>query len=89
MPVDRRAPGGGWTSDELIAAVRRPTPERKLELLREVGILDASGRLAKEYRSWGKRVSRTSMSYDAARMQLWLGRDDRENRGRVEPSPRR
>jgi hypothetical protein len=28
-------------------------------MLREVGIIDAKGELAKKYRSWGTRVSRT------------------------------
>ncbi len=56
---DTQAPPGTWTPDELIAAVRRPSAERKLELLREAGILDASGKLAQKYRSWGTRVSRT------------------------------
>jgi hypothetical protein len=45
---------------ELAAAIRRPTLARKLELLREVGILDDKGKLAKKYRSWGTRVSRTT-----------------------------
>lgn len=56
---DTQAPPGTWTPDELIAAVHRPSAERKLELLREAGILDASGKLAQKYRSWGTRVSRT------------------------------
>lgn len=56
---DTQAPPGTWTPDELIAAVHRPSFERKLELLREAGILDASGKLAQKYRSWGTRVSRT------------------------------
>lgn len=45
---------------ELAAAIRKPTLARKLELLREVGILDDKGKLAKKYRSWGTRVSRTT-----------------------------
>lgn len=56
---DTQAPPGTWTPDELIAAVHRPSFERKLELLREAGIFDASGKLAQKYRSWGTRVSRT------------------------------
>lgn len=56
---DTQAPPGTWTPAELIAAVHRPWFERKLELLREAGILDASGKLAQKYRSWGTRVSRT------------------------------
>lgn len=54
-----QAPPGAWTPAELRAALQRPSLARKLELLREVGILDARGRIARMYRSWGRRVSRT------------------------------
>jgi len=33
--------------------------EEKVKMLRDVGILDVDGKLAKKYRSWGGRVSRT------------------------------
>jgi hypothetical protein len=46
----------------LLAALKKPSPTRKQELLRESGILDAKGKIAKKYRSWGNRVSRTAFS---------------------------
>jgi hypothetical protein len=55
-----RQPAAGPAPNELAAAIRKPTLARKLELLREVGILDDKGKLAKKYRSWGTRVSRTT-----------------------------
>jgi hypothetical protein len=58
--VVRPAAGVASAPSELAAAIRRPTLARKLELLREVGILDDKGKLAKKYRSWGTRVSRTT-----------------------------
>ena len=57
--VGRQAAVGAWAPSELAAAIREPTLARKVELLREIGILDAKGKLAKKYRSWGSRVSRT------------------------------
>lgn len=58
--VGRPAAGAASAPNELAAAIRKPTLARKLELLREVGILDDKGKLAKKYRSWGTRVSRTT-----------------------------
>ncbi len=58
--VGRQAAAGAPAPSELAAAIRKPTLARKLELLREVGILDDKGKLAKKYRSWGTRVSRTT-----------------------------
>jgi hypothetical protein len=57
--VGRQSAPGTWSPHQLMAAIRQPTLVRKLELLREVGILDATGKLASKYRSWGTRVSRT------------------------------
>jgi hypothetical protein len=57
--VGRQAAPDAWSPDDLVEAIRLPSLERKIELLREVGILDARGKLASKYRSWGKRVSRT------------------------------
>ena len=42
-----------------MTTVARPSREEKVKMLREVGIIDAKGELAKKYRSWGSRVSRT------------------------------
>jgi hypothetical protein len=57
--VGRQAPVGVWSPKELLDAVRKPSREEKVRMLREVGIIDAKGELAKKYRSWGTRVSRT------------------------------
>jgi hypothetical protein len=48
-----------WSPKELLDAIRRPSREEKLKMLRDVGIIDAKGELAKKYRTWGTRVSRT------------------------------
>jgi hypothetical protein len=58
-PIGRQAAPGVWSPQELLDAIARPSREEKLEMLREVGILDATGKLASKYRSWGTRVSRT------------------------------
>ena len=57
--VGRQAPPGVWSPKDLLDAVARPSREEKVKMLREVGIIDAKGGLAKKYRSWGSRVSRT------------------------------
>jgi hypothetical protein len=57
--VGRQAAPGVWAPQDLLDAIARPSTEEKIKLLREVGILDATGKLARKYRSWGKRVSRT------------------------------
>ena len=54
-----QAPPGVWSPSDLLEAIRKPSRARKIELLRDAGILDARGKLAKKYRSWGSRVSRT------------------------------
>lgn len=58
--VGRQAADAVWSPSELLDALKKPSRARKQELLREVGILDASGKISKRYRSWGNRVSRTS-----------------------------
>lgn len=58
--VGRQAADAVWSPRELLDVLKKPPRVRKQELLREVGILEASGKLAKRYRSWGNRVSRTS-----------------------------
>jgi len=60
--VARQAPAEVWSPSDLLAALKKPSPARKQELLREAGILDAKGKLAKKYRSWGDRVSRTMIA---------------------------
>lgn len=62
IPVGRQAPNDVWSPKDLLAALRAPSPERKQELLREGGILNSKGKLAKKYRSWGNRVSRTAFA---------------------------
>ncbi len=57
--VGRQAALGVWSPQDLLAAIERPSREEKLQMLRKVGILDATGKLASKYRSWGTRVSRT------------------------------
>jgi hypothetical protein len=37
----------------------RGTIEEKVEMLRTVGIVDSRGELAKKYRSWGTKATRT------------------------------
>jgi hypothetical protein len=57
--ISRQAPPEVWTPQELRDAISKPSLAEKIKLLREVGILDSRGKLAKKYRSWGNRVSRT------------------------------
>lgn len=61
--IGPQAPPGVWTTEELRAAIKKPSMAEKLKMLRSAGILDSRGKLAKKYRSWGNRVSRTQ-SYD-------------------------
>lgn len=42
-----------------MAALRSGTMEEKIEVLKEAGIVDANGKLARRYRSWGTKVTRT------------------------------
>ena len=60
--VGRQAANAVWSPSELLEALKKPSRARKQEILREVGIIDASGKISKRYRSWGNRVSRTSFS---------------------------
>jgi hypothetical protein len=57
--VGPQAAPGTWSPEELLEAIGQPSRDEKLELLRTIGILDASGKLAKRYRSWESKVSRT------------------------------
>jgi hypothetical protein len=59
--VGRQAAPGVWAPQDLLDAIARPSTAEKVKMLREAGILDASGKLAKKYRSWGSRVSRTDV----------------------------
>ena len=61
--IGRQAPPEVWTAEELLAALKKPSMAEKIKMLRSAGILDSRGKLAKKYRSWGNRVSRTG-SYD-------------------------
>jgi hypothetical protein len=58
------APLGVWTPAELAAAIARGSIEDDIVLLRTSGILDENGELAKKYRTWGPKVSRTPMIED-------------------------
>ena len=49
-----------WTPDALMTALAQGTTEEKLALLKQVGILDDSGKLAAKYKSWGSVVTRTA-----------------------------
>ena len=61
--IGRQAPPEVWTPQELLDALKKPSMAEKIKMLRTAGILDSRGKLAKKYRSWGNRVSRTG-SYD-------------------------
>jgi hypothetical protein len=56
-----QAPPGVWTPAELSAALARGSIDDDIALLRTSGILDQTGELAKKYRTWGRKVSRTPM----------------------------
>lgn len=56
-----QAPVGVWTPAELAAAIARGSIDDDIALLRTSGILDEKGELAKKYRTWGRKVSRTPM----------------------------
>jgi len=43
-----------------MTALAHGTTEEKLALLKRVGILDDSGKLAAKYKSWGSIVTRTA-----------------------------
>ena len=60
--IGRQAANEVWCPSDLLEALKKPSKARKQELLREVGIIDARRKISKRYRSWGKRVSRTSFS---------------------------
>jgi len=46
--------------------LKKASAAQKQELLRKTGILDQSGKLSKKYRTWGKRVSRTTRAAGVA-----------------------
>ncbi len=54
-----QAPPGVWTPQALAAALAPGTLEEEVALLRAAGILDERGELARKYRSWGGKASRT------------------------------
>ncbi len=54
-----QAPEGVWTPDELMSALTSGTVAEKVALLSKFGILDKKGNLAKIYRTWGNKPSRT------------------------------
>jgi hypothetical protein len=59
-----QAPIRAWAPDTLVAALCRGTAAEKKALLRAAGILDAKGNLAKRYRNWGTKVTRTPAEND-------------------------
>jgi hypothetical protein len=54
-----QAPPGVWTPKDLYAVLTSGTIDEKVALLQTAGILDERGELAKKYRSWGQKASRT------------------------------
>jgi hypothetical protein len=61
---DRQAPREVPSADELRAAIRAGTLEDKIQALREAGIIDRNGNLARKYRTWGNKPSRTPETID-------------------------
>jgi hypothetical protein len=61
--IGPQAPRGVLTPQDMRDALKKPSLAEKLKMLRTAGILDSRGKLAKKYRSWGNRVSRTQ-SYE-------------------------
>jgi hypothetical protein len=57
--VGRQAPTGAWTPDELLSAFDDRTDAQRIEALKAAGIIDASGKITKLYKSWGNKVTRT------------------------------
>jgi hypothetical protein len=57
--VGRQAPGEAWTPDQLLAAFDNRTEDQRIGALKAAGIIDANGKLAKLYKDWGKKVTRT------------------------------
>jgi len=55
-----QAPAGAWSPSRLKEALAQGTPEEKVALLKEIGILNEKGELGMRYRNWGAKVSRAS-----------------------------
>jgi len=48
-----------WTPKRLRKAVAAGTTAEKVALLKEIGVLESDGTLAKRVQSWGRRPTRT------------------------------
>jgi len=48
-----------WTPEELIRGLRAGTRKQKIERLKRIGVLTPTGRLARKYQNWGKKITRT------------------------------
>jgi len=59
LSVGRQAPVGAWTPAQLLSAFDDRTDEQRIEALKATGIIDASGKITKLYKSWGNKVTRT------------------------------
>jgi hypothetical protein len=53
-----------WTPEALLAALHCGTLEEDIALLHTIGILNKKGELARKYRTWGRKVSRTMVWND-------------------------
>lgn len=58
-----------WSTDALTRALNATSPAEDVELLKRAGILTKGGKLAKRYKSWGDKVSRTPEINEAGEMQ--------------------
>jgi hypothetical protein len=57
-----QAPVDAWSPEQLSKALKRGSVKAKVDLLKRAGILNSKGKLARKYRSWGKKVVRTPES---------------------------
>lgn len=55
----RQASPRAWSPRELITAIQVGGTADDVAILKRVGIVDKSGKLARKYKSWGTKVSRT------------------------------
>jgi hypothetical protein len=51
--------GDSWSQAALVRALRAARTGDRVAALKRIGILTRQGRLAKRYRSWGRKVTRT------------------------------
>ncbi len=58
-----------WTVDALTQAINATSVDEDIALLKRAGILTKGGKLAKRYKSWGNKVSRTPEINASGEMQ--------------------